>query len=135
MINDVLKPSYNFDADYVDLTDLKKVEAAIKPNTRMLWIETPTNPTLKISDIEELCKLCKSKGNNITVVVDSTFTTPYIQSPLLLGAGILFIFIISKILCFILLQNTLMDTQMSFVEQLLAKMQNYLEEYTITPRV
>merc|ERR1719469_465098 len=73
MINDVLKPSYNFDADYVDLTDLKKVEAAIKPNTRMLWIETPTNPTLKISDIEELCTLCKSKGNNITVVVDSTF--------------------------------------------------------------
>jgi len=86
MINKVLKPQYNFLADFVDLTDLAAVKKAIKPNTRMLWVETPTNPTLKVCDIEELSKIAKK--HNMLVVVDCTFTTPYIQSPLLLGADI-----------------------------------------------
>jgi len=71
---------------FVDMTDVKNVEAAIKPNTKLIWIETPTNPTLKVCDIEAICKLAKSK--NIITVVDNTFPSPYLQSPLLLGADI-----------------------------------------------
>jgi len=69
---------------FVDMTDVKKVEEAVKPNTKLIWIETPTNPTLKVCDIEAICKLCKEKG--ILTVVDNTFASPYLQSPLLLGA-------------------------------------------------
>lgn len=72
--------------DFVDMTDVKKVEAAIKPNTKVIWIETPTNPTLKVCDIEAICNLAKGKG--IVTVVDNTFPSPYLQSPLLLGADI-----------------------------------------------
>jgi len=71
---------------FVDMTDVTKVEEAIKPNTKLIWIETPTNPTLKVCDIEAICKLAKSKG--IITVVDNTFPSPYLQSPLLLGADI-----------------------------------------------
>ena len=86
MINKVLKPQYDYAADYVDLTDLAKVKKAIKPNTRMLWVETPSNPTMKVCDIEELAKICKK--NNIIMVCDNTFATSYLQSPLVLGADI-----------------------------------------------
>jgi cystathionine gamma-lyase len=72
--------------DFVDMTDVKNVEAAIKSNTKVIWVETPTNPTLKVCDIEAICKLAKDKG--IITVVDNTFPSPYLQSPLLLGADI-----------------------------------------------
>jgi cystathionine gamma-lyase len=71
---------------FVDMTDVKKVEEAVKSNTKLIWIETPTNPTLKVCDIEAICKFAKSKG--IITVVDNTFPSPYLQSPLLLGADI-----------------------------------------------
>jgi cystathionine gamma-lyase / homocysteine desulfhydrase len=66
------------------LSNLKEVEENIKPNTKAIWIETPTNPTLKICDIKKVCALAKE--NNIISVVDNTFLSPVIQSPLLLGA-------------------------------------------------
>ena len=71
---------------FVDLADLSLVASAITKNTRMLWIESPTNPLLKLVDIKALCELVK--GRNILVVVDNTFATPFNQRPLTLGADI-----------------------------------------------
>ncbi|MES2856637.1 MAG: cystathionine gamma-synthase [Bdellovibrionota bacterium] len=71
---------------YVDLTNVDNFKAAIKPNTKMIWIETPTNPTMKLVDIKKASALAKSK--NIISVVDNTFMSPYFQRPLELGADI-----------------------------------------------
>ncbi len=71
---------------FMDLSDLKKVEAAIKPETKAIWIESPTNPMLKIFDIAALAKLATSK--NILSIVDNTFMSPYFQRPLDLGADV-----------------------------------------------
>jgi cystathionine beta-lyase/cystathionine gamma-synthase len=70
--------------NFIDMCDLKEVEENIKPNTKAIWIETPTNPTLKICDIKKICDIAKE--HNIVSVVDNTFCSPVIQSPLLLGA-------------------------------------------------
>jgi len=70
----------------VDMTNLDELEKSYKPNSKMIWIETPTNPTLKILDIELLCKWAKSK--NLISVVDNTFATPYLQIPIRLGCDI-----------------------------------------------
>ncbi len=69
---------------FVDQTDLKAMRSALQPNTKLCWIETPTNPTLKVVDIEAICSLCREAG--VASVVDNTFATPYLQSPLKLGA-------------------------------------------------
>ena len=69
---------------FMDLSDLKKVEEAFKPNTKMLWIESPTNPMLKIFDIKALSALAKKK--NALSIVDNTFMSSYFQKPLDLGA-------------------------------------------------
>ncbi len=74
------------DFSFMDMTDLSSFEAAIKPNTRMIWLESPTNPLLKISDIRAICKIAHAR--DITVVVDNTFMSPYFQSPLELGADV-----------------------------------------------
>jgi cystathionine gamma-lyase len=71
---------------FTDLSDLKKAEAAFRPNTKLLWLETPTNPMLKILDIEALTALAKKKG--ALSVVDNTFMSSYFQKPLALGADI-----------------------------------------------
>ncbi len=71
---------------FVDFSDLKKTEAAFKPNTRLLWMESPTNPMLKILDIQAICELARKK--NIVTVVDNTFMSSYFQKPLQLGADI-----------------------------------------------
>ncbi len=71
---------------YTDLTDTNNLEKSIKPNTKLLWLETPTNPTLKLADIKTLSSLAKKK--NIIVVVDNTFMSPYFQRPIELGADI-----------------------------------------------
>lgn len=73
--------------DFVDAVDSKKVEAAMKPNTKMVWIETPTNPTLKIVDIAAVAAIVKKK-NDCFLVVDNTFLSPYFQRPLDLGADL-----------------------------------------------
>ncbi len=72
--------------DFVDMSDPEAVEKASSENTRILWLETPSNPMLKISDIAGLCRLARSKG--WISVVDNTWTTPVVQRPLALGADI-----------------------------------------------
>jgi cystathionine gamma-lyase len=70
----------------VDMTDLKATEAAITPKTRLVWVETPTNPMLKIIDIAAVAKVARARG--ALSVVDNTFATPFLQSPLALGADV-----------------------------------------------
>lgn len=71
---------------YVDLTKTENLSSAIKPNTKLVWVETPTNPTLKLVDIEKVSSIAHAK--NILVAVDNTFMSPYFQRPLDLGADI-----------------------------------------------
>lgn len=71
---------------FVDLTKVENFEKAVKPNTKLVWLETPTNPTLKLVDIKKIAAIAKSKG--ILVAVDNTFMSPYFQRPLELGADI-----------------------------------------------
>lgn len=78
--------SAGLDFSYVDLSKLEQVESAFKDKSRMVWIETPTNPLLKIVDIEAVAKIAHAKG--AIVVVDNTFATPYLQRPLEFGADI-----------------------------------------------
>jgi cystathionine gamma-lyase len=70
----------------VDMTDLEATKAAFKPNTKLVWIETPTNPMLKVIDIAAVTKLAKDHG--AISAVDNTFCSPYLQNPLSLGADI-----------------------------------------------
>lgn len=72
--------------DFVDMTDPDVAEAAIRDNTRMIWIETPSNPLLKIVDFEAIAELAKAR--DILIVADNTFATPYLQRPLELGCDI-----------------------------------------------
>ncbi len=71
---------------FVDLTKPGALEAAVRPETKLLWLETPSNPLMKIFDIASCAKFAKSK--NILTLVDNTFASPYLQQPLLLGADI-----------------------------------------------
>jgi methionine-gamma-lyase len=73
---------------YINTTDINKIRSAIKPNTKVLYIETPANPTLGITDLKACSKLAKEKG--ILLVVDNTFCSPYLQKPLDFGADIVF---------------------------------------------
>lgn len=82
----VRKRSAGLDFSFVDLTDLSAFEAAIRPETKMVWVETPTNPMLKIVDIETVCAIAGKHG--LRVVVDNTFASPILQRPLQLGADI-----------------------------------------------
>ncbi|HEY2495053.1 MAG TPA: bifunctional cystathionine gamma-lyase/homocysteine desulfhydrase [Paenibacillus sp.] len=74
------------ESTFVDTTDLHKVEQALKPNTRAIYIETPTNPLLKVTDIKHLSTWAKLR--KLLVIVDNTFSTPYWQTPLTIGADI-----------------------------------------------
>lgn len=82
----VRRRSAGLDFSFVDLTDLGAFEAAITPKTRMVWIETPTNPMLKIVDIAAVASIAKKHG--LIVVVDNTFASPMLQRPLQLGADL-----------------------------------------------
>ena len=79
----VRKNSAGLEVTYVDLSDPTKLEAAIRPNTRLLWVETPTNPLLKLVDLEAVAALARK--HNIISVADNTFATPWLQRPLSLG--------------------------------------------------
>ena len=83
LIERLLRPQ-GIAASWVDMRDAAATEAAIRPNTKMLWVETPTNPLLRIVDIEAIAELAHSRGALCTV--DSTFATPALQKPLALGA-------------------------------------------------
>ncbi|MEF2147685.1 trans-sulfuration enzyme family protein [Aquilutibacter rugosus] len=80
----VRRRSAGLEFDWVDLSDEAAFKAAIKPNTKLVWIETPTNPLLKIVDIKAIAKIAKKHG--ILVVVDNTFSSPINQRPIELGA-------------------------------------------------
>lgn len=73
---------------FVDMTDLDAVDRAITPQTRVMWIETPTNPLLRIVDIRALSELARDRARDLTVAVDNTFASPYLQQPLELGADL-----------------------------------------------
>ncbi|MCM3706325.1 MULTISPECIES: bifunctional cystathionine gamma-lyase/homocysteine desulfhydrase [Cytobacillus] len=85
LVTKVLK-KYKIEVTFVDTSDLAAVEAAIQENTKAIYVETPTNPLLKITDLAEISKLAKSK--NLLMIVDNTFSTPYWQNPIELGADI-----------------------------------------------
>jgi cystathionine beta-lyase/cystathionine gamma-synthase len=71
---------------YVNMNDAKNIQQLINQNTKLIWLETPTNPLMNVVDIAEVCSL--AKGKNIIVCVDNTFASPYLQNPLNLGADI-----------------------------------------------
>ena len=77
---------YGLKFTFVDMNDVKNIENAITDNTKLIWLETPTNPLLKVADIAAVTAIAKSK--NIMTAVDNTFATPYNQNPLDLGADI-----------------------------------------------
>ena len=71
---------------FVDMNDMEKFQSLINGNTKLVWVETPTNPLMKLADIAEIAKI--TKKHNILFAVDNTFATPYLQKPLDLGADI-----------------------------------------------
>ncbi|MCF8304303.1 MAG: PLP-dependent aspartate aminotransferase family protein [Bacteroidales bacterium] len=79
---------FGVESTYVNTAELDKVRDAIKPNTKLLYIETPANPTIDITDLEEAVKIAKE--HNLITVVDNTFSSPYIQRPLELGIDVVF---------------------------------------------
>jgi len=79
---------YGLKFRYVDMNEVTNVTNAISEKTKLIWIETPTNPLMKIADIEEITKAVKNIKTSIVVAVDNTFATPYLQRPLDLGVDI-----------------------------------------------
>lgn len=77
---------FGINARFIDMSDAETIEAHISPATKLIWIETPTNPTLNIVDIAAVCAIARK--HNIKVCVDNTFASPYLQTPLDLGADI-----------------------------------------------
>jgi len=75
---------FGMEFSFVDMTNIANIENAINPKTKLIWIETPTNPMLNIVDIAAVCELAKK--HNLLVCVDNTFASPYLQTPLDLGA-------------------------------------------------
>jgi cystathionine beta-lyase/cystathionine gamma-synthase len=81
-----LLAQFGLEFSYVDTSCLDKVKQATKANTRMIYIETPTNPTMIVTDLAAIAGLCRER--NMTLVVDNTFLSPYLQQPIALGAHI-----------------------------------------------
>ena len=77
---------FGVEYSYIDTSEISNIEAAIKPNTKMLYIETPTNPTISLTDIKKASEIAHK--HNILVVVDNTFCSPILQKPLDLGADV-----------------------------------------------
>ncbi|MBI4040717.1 MAG: cystathionine gamma-synthase [Deltaproteobacteria bacterium] len=77
---------YGLEFSFIDMTDLKNLDRAIQKNTKAVWVESPTNPLLKLMDIEKISAGCKKK--KLLSIVDNTFMSPYFQNPLDLGADI-----------------------------------------------
>ena len=79
---------YGISFDFVDMRDPENVAAAMRPETRLVWIETPTNPTLKIADISAISDVAHASSEETLVLVDNTFASPYLQQPLTHGADL-----------------------------------------------
>ena len=87
LFENVRKRSAGLDFTFCDLSDVKALEASLKPNTKMIWIETPTNPLLKIADLKAISSF--AKNNNLIAVCDNTFCSPFVQNPLEFGFDII----------------------------------------------
>jgi len=85
LINQVFS-NFGFEVSFVDAVDPDNVRKAIRPNTKLVWLESPTNPLLKLSDIKAISEITKETG--VVLVVDNTFLSPYFQKPLDLGADV-----------------------------------------------
>jgi cystathionine gamma-lyase len=85
LFKEVFEP-YGLEFTFVDMTDLEATREAIRPETTLMWVETPTNPLMRIADIAALCEMAEGEG--IDVAVDNTFASPYLQQPLALGADL-----------------------------------------------
>ncbi len=83
LFDKVRRRSAGLEVTYVDLADLAAVEAAIRPQTRLIWVETPTNPLLRLADLEALAELARRRG--VISAADNTFASPYVQRPLEFG--------------------------------------------------
>ena len=86
LLERVRKQSAGIEATYVDLTDAKALEGAIRPNTKLIWIETPTNPLLKLIDLRAIADVARKR--KIMTAADNTFASPYIQRPIEFGFDI-----------------------------------------------
>ncbi|HYC01725.1 MAG TPA: cystathionine gamma-synthase [Azospirillaceae bacterium] len=86
LLERVRKRTQGLQITFVDMSDIAKVEAAIRPETKMIWVETPTNPMLKLVDLEAVAALARRRG--IISVADNTFASPWVQRPLELGFDI-----------------------------------------------
>ena len=76
----VKRRTMGIDVTYVDLSDISKLEAAIRPDTKLIWVETPTNPLLKLVDLERVAAIARKRG--IVAAADNTFASPYVQRPI-----------------------------------------------------
>jgi methionine-gamma-lyase len=81
-------PNFGIETTFVDASNIDSIIDAIKPETRIVYFETPANPNLKVTDIEELVKRVREKDPLIIVVIDNTFATPYLQQPIALGVDV-----------------------------------------------
>ncbi len=81
-----LLPKVGMETSFVDATDVEQLEAAIHPNTAIIFIESPSNPTLRVCDLQAIAQIAHARG--IRLIVDNTFATPYNQQPLTLGADV-----------------------------------------------
>ena len=86
VVMESLFKKFGVESTFLDTSDIKNVEAAIRPNTKLIYLETPANPTMGIADIKAISELAKK--HNIKVCVDNTFCSPYLQTPLDLGADV-----------------------------------------------
>jgi cystathionine gamma-lyase len=84
----IIGPKVGVEFTFMDMSDPATVAAAIKSNTKMVWVESPTNPTLKVSDISSIATSVHDVNSECLVIVDNTFASPYLQNPLKLGADI-----------------------------------------------
>lgn len=83
---DIASPGSGIEFTFIDMSDSVVVQSAIKAETKLLWLESPTNPSLKVTDIRKMAEI--AHRNNCLLVVDGTFMSPYLQNPLELGADI-----------------------------------------------
>jgi cystathionine gamma-lyase len=83
LFDKVRRRSANLEVSYVDLADPEALQRALRPETRLVWVETPTNPLLRLADLRAIATLCRARG--IVAVADNTFASPYVQRPLELG--------------------------------------------------
>jgi cystathionine gamma-synthase len=79
---------YGLQFSYADMSNLDAMRAALRPNTRLVWLETPTNPLMKIADIAAIASIARANRPDTWVGVDNTFASPYLQQPLALGADL-----------------------------------------------